>query len=154
VLWCHKFKVFQFEKLTSNMLKQALIAFFKPSLPIIIMMGIFLSISIPAQFQRWSMEEQIMGVPKPAFYDELQPYPFIKLIYSWFMIPAAFIGVTTRALADNGIPIALPTLMFTPAGGIFHAIYFYILACIVGLFWRNMKANGAWHERPQKVRSA
>jgi hypothetical protein len=128
------------------MIKQAIVAFFKPSLPIIIVMGMFLGISIPAQFQRWGMDEQIMGVPKPPFYDELQPFPF-RLVYAWLMIPAAFVGVWGWALS-----IPLPIQLFTPAGAILHVVYFYILACFVGLLWRYIKDDEGWHLRTQSTR--
>lgn len=134
------------------MSKQAIVAFFRPSLLIAIFTAAMLSISIPAQFQRWSPDEELlMGIPKLPFYDELKPYP-LKLIYAYLMIPYAIVGFTAWALWINGTGAPLPTDLASPFGVILHVIYFYVLSCFVALVYRKAKDNTNWHQAVQKIK--
>lgn len=139
----------------SYVVKRTIVAFFKPSLLVIILTAAMLSIAIPAQFQRWnpnSDEVIMMGKPKPPFFEELKPYPFYQ-VYIYLMIPFAFVAAAGWILSFWGL-YDFPAGMTTPLGAILHVAYFYILSCFVALDYRNIKDNKTWHQRVQKIKSS
>jgi archaellum biogenesis protein FlaJ (TadC family) len=112
-----------------------------------------LSVSIPAQIQRWSPDDEYsMRIPKPQFYDELKPYPF-RTLYNYLIIPYAFVGAAGWILSFWGL-YDFPVNMNTPLGVILHVIYFYILSCFVAVVYKNIKDNKTWHQRVQKIKSS
>jgi hypothetical protein len=97
-------------------------------------------LAVISEFQIWPTDAQMMGAPKPLFYDELRPYHFVK--HLWFFLSIPLLIVSSMIQFSIFHPILLQ--VFTPLGAISITIYCYLASCVIREIYRRIMDNESW----------
>ena len=114
--------------------------FFKPNLSVLALTASFILLAIISEFQIWPQDAQMMGAPKPPFYDELRPYHFVKHVWYFLTIPLLIVSSMIKLSIFH--PILLE--VFTPIGALSITIYCYLSSCVIREIYRRIMDDESW----------
>jgi hypothetical protein len=130
----------------------AVMHFFKPSLLILMIFGMFMIIAVISQLQAWGTNAQMAGKPKPPFHDQLRPYLFISIIYVFSVLPLFYLALYSTTILPGEMVVEMIE-PFSPVWILAHVTYFYLASCVAAYIIRHIKWDNESWRRAQGITS-
>ncbi len=106
-----------------------LVEFFKPTKIKIVLWVVFILISLAGRIQSYAFTDgETYGLPKPLFYDLLEPFPFFWGFYMYLRFPLSILGSIFNIY------------LFSYLSSLIDIVYFYILASLLGVCYEKVKS--------------
>ena len=123
-----------FDDYPIQLINQAIIAFFKPSLFTLIILGIFIPVAVFGQIQTYGFTydyEDRFEHPPPPLYDQIADYPF-WLIWVFSILPL----IPLTNVVQNSFPSFEGMIYVFMA---MNFIYYYLASCVLRFVWRRFR---------------
>lgn len=107
--------------------KQAIVRFLRPDWKRAVVFAVLLFIALAGYMQSWVFSGKDMGLPKPPFFDLLEPFPF-WVLWVASLVPLAMLSNIIVMLAGYNADFVMrgPFWSFW----VIQLLYFYLVSCL------------------------
>ncbi|MGI0012053.1 MAG: hypothetical protein ACREBU_01220 [Nitrososphaera sp.] len=120
------------------MSKQAILAFFKPSMPVLVLVSSLVVLSIATQYP-WTLNEQ-----------ERRVFAYFPALI-WLFVTAPLLALSWTTIPNFLNPPLVQ--IFTPLGATASIIYYYLISCVIAYAFRSIKWDSESWRRTQGIKS-
>lgn len=112
----------------------------KPNKITILIFVLFIFIMLGGSMQTWVFSDKDKGVPKPFFYDLIEPFPLWEM-WGFILTPIGLLSSLLFAISGNKLDIIsqVPEWQLIT----YQLIYYYLISCLLGnattFLWKKYK---------------